>query len=108
MVIHLKQYNKKEIKVLYVCPIHKNSLFELSKKEKEKEVKVLYTAYTESLNVWGYKHQYKKKFLGKNIYLSVTCHVSPTATASATATDPPPANSPTIHSRLVCQNKKKN
>ena len=34
--------------------------------------------------------------------LHVTCHLSPTLTATATATEPPPANSPTMHSRLVC------
>ena len=31
----------------------------------------------------------------------VTCQLSPTPTA--TATDPPPSNSPTMHSRLVCK-----
>ena len=35
---------------------------------------------------------------------AVICHLSPTATA--TATDPPPANSPTMNSRLVCQKLK--
>ena len=34
----------------------------------------------------------------------VTCHLLLTPTA--TATDPPPANSPTMHSRLVHQDKK--
>ena len=37
---------------------------------------------------------------------SVTCHLSPMAIA--TATDPPPANSPTMHSRLVHQDRTKN
>ena len=35
----------------------------------------------------------------------VTCHISPTPTA--TATDPPLANYPTIHSRLVHQDRTK-
>ena len=33
----------------------------------------------------------------------VTCHISPTPTV--TATDPPPANSPTLHSRMVHQDR---
>ena len=37
--------------------------------------------------------------IGDTKYL--TCHLSLTITA--TATDPPPANSPTMHSRLVCK-----
>ena len=37
----------------------------------------------------------------------VTCHMSLTSTAP-TAKDPPPANSPTMHSRLVLQDKTKN
>ena len=36
----------------------------------------------------------------------VTCHMSPTP--RATATDPPPANFPTLHSRLVHQDRTKN
>ena len=32
---------------------------------------------------------------------SVTCHLS-----SATVTDPTPANSPTVHSRQVCKDRK--
>ena len=35
--------------------------------------------------------------------LRVTCHFSLTPTA--TATDPPAANSPTMHSRLVCKHQ---
>ena len=34
----------------------------------------------------------------------VTCHMSLTPTAIAT--DPPPANSPTLHSRMVCKDKR--
>ena len=33
--------------------------------------------------------------------------IKPRATATATATDPLPANSPTLHSRLVCKDKNK-
>ena len=33
----------------------------------------------------------------------VTCHLSPTPTAIAK--DPPPANYPTMHSRLICQDR---
>ena len=55
----------------------------------------------------------------KNIYMSpvtchmscVTCFLSPVTchmslTQTATATDPPPANSPLFHSKLVCKTKK--
>ena len=34
-----------------------------------------------------------------------TCHLSLTLTA--TDTDPPPANSPTMHRRLICQEEEK-
>ena len=37
----------------------------------------------------------------KNYISPVTSHLSQTPTAAAT--DPPPANSPTMHSRLVCK-----
>ena len=42
----------------------------------------------------------------------VGCHLSPinchlSLTPSATVTDPPPTNSPTMHSRLVCKDQKK-
>ena len=41
---------------------------------------------------------------------NVMCHVSPVTChmslrPTATATDPPTANSPTIHSRLVCKDQ---
>ena len=35
----------------------------------------------------------------------IPCHLAPTPTA--TATDPPPNNSPTMHSRLVHQDRTK-
>ena len=46
----------------------------------------------------------KKRHNNKKCHTShVTCHV---LRVTATATNPPPANSPTIHSRLVHKNKK--
>ena len=35
--------------------------------------------------------------------LRVNCHMSLTPTATATVLVPPPANSPTMHSRMICK-----
>ena len=52
----------------------------------------------------GTNNFWQKKFHGSGVRChvsSVSCHLSLTVTA--TATDPPPANSPTMQSRLVCK-----
>ena len=45
--------------------------------------------------------------------LRVTCRMSPVTcqmslTPTATARDPPPANSPTMHNRMVCEDQQIN
>ena len=59
----------------------------------------------------GLKHRFTKikKNLRNNFFLMVhfspfTCHLSPTPTA--TSTYPPPANSPIMHCKMVCQKRK--
>ena len=47
-----------------------------------------------------------------NYWSCVVCHMSPVSchlslTPTVTATDPPPANSPTMHSSLVCKDQQK-
>ena len=66
---------------------------------------------TTSLNICGYKQKFKKYILKKKSCIRcevsgarcqvshVKCHMSLTPTA--TATDPPPANSPTRHIRML-------
>ena len=40
------------------------------------------------------------------IMLHVTCSLPPVTNASSHSHSPPPANSPTIHNRLVCEDPK--
>ena len=57
---------------------------------------ILHLGDTESLNVCGKGVTFQVSHVMCHM-LHVTCHMSIAATA--TATDPPPANSPTLHSR---------